>query len=50
MKTILAICQRAITIHGWVFDVSTGKLIGLEIDFGKIPYEIEEIYRLEGRS
>lgn len=34
------------TIHGWVFDVSTGKLIDLKIDFQKILASIQEIYDL----
>jgi carbonic anhydrase len=33
-------------IHGWVFDVSTGKLIDLNIDFPKILASIQEIYDL----
>ncbi|AYB33507.1 carbonic anhydrase [Chryseolinea soli] len=33
-------------IHGWVFDVSTGKLIDLKIDFPKILHSIQEIYDL----
>ncbi len=34
------------TVHGWVFDVKTGKLIDLEIDFSKILSNIREIYDL----
>ena len=33
-------------IHGWVFDVSTGRLIDLKIDFPKILSSIQEIYDL----
>ncbi len=33
-------------IHGWVFDVSTGRLIDLNIDFPKILSSIQEIYDL----
>lgn len=33
-------------IHGWVFDVSTGSLIDLKIDFPKILSTIQEIYDL----
>jgi carbonic anhydrase len=33
-------------IHGWVFDVSTGKLIDLNINFTKILASIQEIYDL----
>jgi carbonic anhydrase len=36
-----------IKIHGWVFDMSTGKLVDLNINFQKILKGIEEIYRLE---
>ena len=33
-------------IHGWVFDVSTGRLIDLKIDFPQILSSIQEIYDL----
>lgn len=42
-----AIRQRGLTIHGWVFDMRSGKLIDLKIDFRKILEHIMEIYRLE---
>jgi len=42
-----AIRQRGLTIHGWVFDIRSGKLIDLKIDFRKILENIMEIYRLE---
>lgn len=42
-----AIRQRGITIHGWVFDMRTGKLIDLKINFKKILEHIMEIYKLE---
>ncbi len=38
--------ERDITVHGWVFDIHSGKLIDLEIDFAKILSNIMEIYRL----
>lgn len=41
-----AYSERAITVHGWVFDVHTGKLIDLKIDFDDILKHIMEIYRL----
>jgi carbonic anhydrase len=41
-----AIRERNITIHGWVFDISTGELIDLEIDFKKILKDIMKIYTL----
>jgi carbonic anhydrase len=39
--------ERGITVHGWVFDIHSGKLIDLKIDFPGILAEIMEIYRLE---
>jgi len=41
-----AILTRNITIHGWVFDIHTGRLIDLKIDFHKILEKIMEIYRI----
>ncbi len=38
--------ERGLLVHGWVFDVQTGKLIDLKIDFPTILAEIREIYRL----
>ena len=39
--------ERGLKVHGWVFDIHTGKLIDLKIDFEKILEDIMEIYRLE---
>ncbi|MBD3636013.1 MAG: carbonic anhydrase [Crocinitomicaceae bacterium] len=39
--------SRGIRVHGWVFDLETGKLIDLKIDFQSILDKIMEIYRLE---
>jgi len=39
--------ERDLTIHGWVFDIHTGKLIDLNIDFKKLLEDIMEIYRLD---
>ncbi len=39
--------DRNLIVHGWVFDVNTGKLIDLHIDFEGILNNIMEIYRLE---
>ncbi|CAH0172143.1 Carbonic anhydrase 2 [Pedobacter sp. Bi27] len=41
-----AISDRGLTVHGWVFDIHTGKLIDLKIDFEKILKDIKEIYNL----
>ena len=38
--------ERGLTVHGWVFDIRTGKLIDLKIDFPKILADIMEIYRI----
>ena len=38
--------ERRLTVHGWVFDVHSGNLIDLKINFGKILEEIMEIYRI----
>jgi carbonic anhydrase len=42
-----AVRKRGLTVHGWVFDIKTGKLIDLEIDFPGILDKIMEIYHLE---
>jgi len=39
--------ERGITVHGWVFDIQSGNLIDLDIDFSKILMDIMEIYRLK---
>jgi len=38
--------QRHLTVRGWVFDISTGILKDLNIDFDKIMSEIMEIYKI----
>ena len=38
--------ERGLLVHGWVFDIHTGKLIDLKIDFPKILEDIMEIYKL----
>ena len=42
-----AIRNRDIKIHGWVFDIATGKIIDLKIDFKAILDDIMEIYHLD---
>lgn len=39
--------DRELKIHGWVFDIHTGKLIDLKIDFDKYLKDIMEIYHLD---
>jgi len=41
-----AITERGLTVHGWVFDIRTGKLVDLKIDFDAILQDIKEIYNL----
>ncbi len=38
--------ERSISVHGWVFDDHSGKLIDLKIDFDKILHDIMEIYHI----
>lgn len=42
-----AVRLRGLTVHGWVFDIHSGKLIDLQIDFQNILERIREIYHLE---
>ncbi|SFS75501.1 carbonic anhydrase [Zhouia amylolytica] len=39
--------DRGLKVHGWVFDVHTGKLIDLNINFDNILKDIMEIYHLD---
>lgn len=39
--------ERGLLVHGWVFDIHSGKLIDLKIDFSKILENIMEIYKLD---
>ncbi len=38
--------EWGLTVHGWVFDIHTGNLIDLKIDFPKILEGIMEIYKI----
>lgn len=38
------------TVHGWVYDLHTGELIDLKIDFEGILHNIQEIYDLTGKG
>lgn len=42
-----AVRDRNLTIHGWVFDVHSGKLIDLKINFKEILKDIMKIYTLK---
>ncbi len=39
--------DRGLQVHGWVFDVHSGELIDLKIDFEKYLKDIMEIYHLD---
>ncbi len=39
--------DRGLKVHGWVFDIHTGKLIDLKIDFEKYLEDIMKIYHLD---
>jgi len=42
-----SIKMNNLKVHGWVFDIKTGRLIDLKIDFDKILQDIMEIYKLD---
>lgn len=42
-----AIKDRGLTVHGWVFDINSGELIDLKIDFEHILKDIMKIYTLK---
>ena len=39
--------DRGLKVHGWVFDIHTGKLVDLKIDFEKYLADIMQIYHLD---
>lgn len=41
-----AINKRDLTVHGWIFDLRTGNLVDLKIDFQSITKGIADIYRI----
>jgi carbonic anhydrase len=43
----LAYRGRNLKVHGWVFDIHSGELIDLNIDFDKVLENIMEIYHLD---
>ncbi|APW46228.1 carbonic anhydrase [Rhodoferax antarcticus] len=42
-----AYLSRGLTVHGWIFNIHTGYLVDLNIDFKAILNGIREIYHLE---
>jgi len=43
----IAYKERGISMHGWVFDIHTGELIDLSIDFKKALEGVMEFYHLD---
>lgn len=41
-----AVIERDLTVHGWIFDMRTGQLVDLKLDFEKVLENIAEIYRI----
>lgn len=39
--------ERGVTVHGWVFDIHSGNLIDLKIDFREVLDGIRQIYHLD---
>lgn len=39
--------ERELTVHGWVFDMHSGKIVDLKIDFIKLLEKIMTIYHLD---
>ena len=39
--------ERNLRVHGWVFDLESGKIIDLKIDFSTILNDITEIYKID---
>lgn len=42
-----AIKKGNVQVHGWIFDIHTGKLIDLKIDFDKLLKGINDIYQID---
>ena len=41
-----AVLDRNLRVHGWVFDISTGRIIDLKIDVQSIAEHLGDIYKL----
>ncbi len=42
-----ASAERGITVHGWIFDIRTGRLVDLNIDFEAVTQNIVDIYKID---
>lgn len=47
MEVFQHAADRGISLHGWVFDIGSGKLIDLEIDLENIWNKIKSIYTID---
>jgi carbonic anhydrase len=43
----IALRKKEVTVHGWVFDIHSGKIIDLKLDMDKLLENIREIYHLD---
>ncbi|MEX2380656.1 MAG: carbonic anhydrase [Vicingaceae bacterium] len=43
----IAARKRGLKVHGWVFDINSGKIIDLKIDVDKILGNIREVYHID---
>lgn len=43
----IAVREKRLAVHGWVFDIQTGRLLDLAIDFDRKLDGIREIYHLD---
>lgn len=41
-----AMLERNLRVHGWVFDIASGRIIDLKIDFREIAEHLGDIYKL----
>lgn len=41
-----AFIDRKLHVHGWVFDIKTGRLVDLKMSFSEMDEELEDIYGL----
>lgn len=42
-----AVKKRGLTVHGWVFDLASGEIVDLKLDFDAVIEGIAEIYNIE---
>ena len=41
--------RRGLRVHGWVFDIKTGRLIDLKINFAAVVMEFRNIFEFKGK-